>query len=258
MICLSSPSASSNGTWIAPQGSSAAPSLPDSRDLVRASGFASVPFLPRNSVRSPLSVRDRSSTSKKATRPAEFAVVGVAREQRPARRIDLGDDVGRGFRAQVAEHPLDVPGGRQAPRAAGSIAHLEHRELDRVLDIHVDPELGMDAAGGVLEHAVAESMAGPVGHRTARREGRRRPEVAAFLVAQVDRLAGRRTDRIAAPGRQAEFMGILVPGVGDAAFRHARVPKPGFASTLTQGSGVICDCAVVMTYSVPSGVNPPR
>ena len=116
-------------------------------------------------MRSPLSVRDRSSTSKKATRPAEFAVVGVSREQCPARRVDLGDDVGRGFRAQVAEHPLDESGGRQAPRAAGSVAHLEDREFDRILDIHVDPELGMDAAGGVLEDAVAESVAGPVWHR---------------------------------------------------------------------------------------------
>ena len=119
----------------------------------------------------------------------KLAVVGVSREQRAARGVDLGDDVGRGLRAQVAEHPLDESGGRQAPRAAGSIAHLEHRELDRILDVHVDPELGVDAAGGVLEDAVAESVAGPVRHRTARREGRRRPEVAAFLVAQVDRLA---------------------------------------------------------------------
>ena len=37
----------------------------------------------------------------------------------------------RGFRPQVAEHPLDVAGRRQAPRAAGSVAHLQHRELDR-------------------------------------------------------------------------------------------------------------------------------
>ena len=35
------------------------------------------------------------------------------------------------------------------------------------------------------------------------------------------------------------------------------VPKCGFASTLTHGAGVTCPCAVVMTYSRPSGVNPP-
>ena len=35
------------------------------------------------------------------------------------------------------------------------------------------------------------------------------------------------------------------------------VPKCGFASTFTHGAGVTCPCAVVMTYSRPSGVNPP-
>ncbi len=35
------------------------------------------------------------------------------------------------------------------------------------------------------------------------------------------------------------------------------VPKCGFASTFTQGAGVTCPGAVVMTYSRPSGVNPP-
>ena len=69
MISRSCPSARSKGTWIAPQGSSAAPSLPERRDRVIASGLAELPFRPRNSVRSPESVRERSSTSKNATRP---------------------------------------------------------------------------------------------------------------------------------------------------------------------------------------------
>ena len=36
------------------------------------------------------------------------------------------------------------------------------------------------------------------------------------------------------------------------------VPKCGLASTFTHGAGVACPCAVVTTYSRPSGVNPPR
>ena len=36
------------------------------------------------------------------------------------------------------------------------------------------------------------------------------------------------------------------------------MPKCGLASTLTHGAGVVCACAVVITYSRPSGVNPPR
>ena len=43
MISRSSPSARSNGTWIAPQGSSAAPSLPESRDRVMAAGLRERP-----------------------------------------------------------------------------------------------------------------------------------------------------------------------------------------------------------------------
>ena len=173
MICLSSPSASSNGTWIAPQGSSAAPSLPDRRDLRQRVGIRER-AVPAEEFGAISAQRPRQVVDVEEGDPArKLAVVGVAREQCSARRVDLGDDVRRGFRAQVAEHPLDESGGRQAPRAAGSIAHLEDRELDRVVDVHVDPELGMDAAGGVLEDAVPESVAGPVRHRSARREGRR-------------------------------------------------------------------------------------
>ena len=36
------------------------------------------------------------------------------------------------------------------------------------------------------------------------------------------------------------------------------MPKYGLASTFTQGAGVVLPGAVVMTYSRPSGVNPPR
>ena len=36
-----------------------------------------------------------------------------------------------------------------------------------------------------------------------------------------------------------------------------RVPNDGFARTFTHGAGVICPGAIVMTYSRPSGVNPP-
>ena len=35
------------------------------------------------------------------------------------------------------------------------------------------------------------------------------------------------------------------------------VPNCGFASTFVHGVGAACPCAVVMTYSRPSGVNPP-
>ena len=57
MNSRSCPSASSNGTWSAAQGSNAAPTLPESRNRVMAAGLRSVPLRPRNSVRSALTVR---------------------------------------------------------------------------------------------------------------------------------------------------------------------------------------------------------
>jgi len=42
----------------------------------------------------------------------ELDVVGVACEERTALRVDLGDDMHRGFRPQVSEDPLHVSGGR--------------------------------------------------------------------------------------------------------------------------------------------------
>jgi hypothetical protein len=61
--------------------------------------------------------------------------------------------------------------------------------------------------------------------------------MAGFFVAQVKGFAARIADRVVVPGRQAEFVGVFAPGVGDAAFRNT-VPKPGLASTLTHGAGV--------------------
>jgi len=62
------PGASSNGTWIAAQGSSPAPTRPDSRSRRRAAGRRSEPLRPMNSVRSQVKLpnsRSSTSTSKK-------------------------------------------------------------------------------------------------------------------------------------------------------------------------------------------------
>ena len=57
-------------TWMAAHGSSPAPTLPDRRARFNAAGSCGEPLRPMNSLRSPVSVRPGSSTSKKATRPA--------------------------------------------------------------------------------------------------------------------------------------------------------------------------------------------
>jgi hypothetical protein len=71
----------------------------------------------------------------------EFHVEGVAREQRAAGGIRFGDHVHGMLRAQVAEHPLDVAGERNAPRAPGQVAHAQHGELHRGVERHVHPQL---------------------------------------------------------------------------------------------------------------------
>ncbi len=149
----------------------------------------------------------------------ELGAVGVARLQCAARRIDGGDHVHRGLRAQVAQHPLDVAGGREPARPARAVGDFQHRILDRRFPIDEHAQLGADALLGVLEHAVAEAVPRDVGRGAAARQRRRRPEMRAVFVAQVERLAAGFAHGIVAPGSQPELVGVLAPGVAKAALR---------------------------------------
>ena len=186
----------------------------------------------------------------------ELRVVRIARKQRAAVRVDFGDHVHGRFRPQIAQHPFHVAGGGEPARPARLVAHFQHRELDRRIQGHVDPQLRADAALGVLEDAVAESVPADVRRRSAAGQRRGRPEMAALFVAQVKRLSARIADRIVVPGREAELVGVLAPGVGQAALRddgaEMRVGQHIHPRRRRHLPG-----AVVMTYSRPSGVNPP-
>ncbi len=72
----------------------------------------------------------------------------------------------------------------------------------------------------MLEHAVAEAVPADVGRSTAPGQRRRRPELTGFLVAQIERFAAGVAHRVVFPRRQAEFVGVLGPGIGLAAFRN--------------------------------------
>ena len=216
-ISRSCPAASSNGTWIAAQGSKAAPTLPESRERFIAAGVRSVPLRPRNSVRSPLTVRTASSTSKKAIRPRELRVVWIPREQRAARGIDFGDHMHGRFRPQIAQHPFHIARRGEPARSARLVSHLEDRELDRCVQGHVNPQLRADAALRMLEDAVAESVAADVQVRSAPGQRRGGPEVAALFVTQVEGFSARIAHGVIGPGSEAELVGILAPGVGKAA-----------------------------------------
>ena len=88
----------------------------------------------------------------------ELRVVGVPREERSAAGVDLGDHVHRRFRPQISQHPFHVSRGGELARSAGLVSHFQHRELDRRVQGHVNPQLRADAVLRVLEDAVAESV----------------------------------------------------------------------------------------------------
>ena len=56
----------------------------------------------------------------------ELGVVGIFGEQGARHRIDFGDDMHAGLRPHVAQHPLDVAGGRHAPRGSAVVAHFQY------------------------------------------------------------------------------------------------------------------------------------
>src|SRR5205823_828341 len=71
----------------------------------------------------------------------------------------------------------------------------------------------------MFKDAVAETVTGDVRCVAATRQQSRRPEVAAFFIANVKGFAVRITHRIVRPWRQAEFVRIFTPRVGRAALR---------------------------------------
>ena len=150
-------------------GSSAAPTLPERRVRDSAAGRRSDPLRPMNSVRSPVTLRLASSTSKNATRSGNSMLKALRANSAPVFGIDLGRDVHGGLRPQVAEHPLDVPGHAQSARLRRIVAQLQHRELHRCVERDEHRQFRADAGRDVLEHAVAEAVPADVAARARRR-----------------------------------------------------------------------------------------
>jgi hypothetical protein len=106
----------------------------------------------------------------------EFRVVWIAREYRAASNVGLGDDVHHRLRAQITEHPFNVTCRRQLARTTGLVTHLEDRKLDRRITRDIYAQLRRNAGFGVLENAVAETVARDIGRRRTARQRRRRPK----------------------------------------------------------------------------------
>src|SRR5690606_23125880 len=146
---------------------------------------------------------------------AELGVIAIARQDRTARTIDLGDDVHCRLSGLIAEHPLDIADRGQLARAAGAVAHAQSPELDRPFDVDEYGQLAFDAVLDAFEHAVAEAVARDAARGTvdAERCAGRRPMMIALVIAQEDRFARVIGQRIIAPGRKTPTMRIPEPRV---------------------------------------------
>ena len=143
----------------------------------------------------------------------KVAVPGVAGDHRSGRRIDPGDDEGRGAAAGHAEHPLDIGGHGQPPRASGLIGDGQATHLDGVLRRDELQEIERDAVGDVLEPAVALSVSGHIGlARLANRKCRGAPQLSRLFISHVERFAGRVTHRIVGPRSELVLAAVDRPG----------------------------------------------
>ena len=121
---------------------------------------------------------------------AELGVPRVRRQQRLGLRFGFGDDPRCAGTTRRSEHPLGVCGDRQPPRSPGSVLHREHGQLHRRVRLDELDEVELNAAVEVLEAAVSGPMACDVGRfRASNRLRGRTPELAAVVVADVQRLA---------------------------------------------------------------------
>src|SRR3990172_2419145 len=147
----------------------------------------------------------------------ELRVVGVPGKERTAVGINFSDYMHCCFRPQVSKNPFRVSCGGETARPAGLVSYLQHRELNRCIYGHINPQLGADAALRVLEDTVAKSVPGYIMHRPAAGKRRGGPEMAALFIAEVECLSARITHRIVVPWCEAELVGILRPCICRAA-----------------------------------------
>src|SRR5207247_2778249 len=164
-----------------------------------------------------------------------------------------GGALARGVRRRTAaggaRHPRDVRRDREAPGAAGAVLDHEAQDLDRVVGRDELEQVERDPVRGVLETAVALAVADDVRPRLlADREDRRAPQLAAFLVADVQGLARRIAHGIVRPRRElvlaaVDRPGVAAAGLGDleaeARVRHHVDPRCRRPLALTQHRDVL-------------------
>ncbi len=105
------------------------------------------------------------------------------------------------------------------------IAHPQDEHLDRVLRRNQHDELLREPVTLLLEERVTLAVAHQGRRAAAKRPRRRRPELAGFLVAQVNGLRRRIAHGVVAPRRQAIELAIAGPGAAEAAFRDEKTAR---------------------------------
>ena len=123
---------------IAPQGSRPPPTRLRQAGRARSSaaGSASDPWRPMNSARSAVQVCCLPPMSMKATRDLKSVLQGLRASSARDLRFDCGDDERSRPVVLISQHPIHVVSDRQLARLIASVADLQPRNLDRILERH--------------------------------------------------------------------------------------------------------------------------
>ena len=137
---------------------------------------------------------------------------GVPGQQGAGLGVELGDDVHRGGIAVRPQHPLDVEGRREPTAPVARVGDPQPDHLDRVVGRDEQDQLVGEAVGVPFKDRVTLAVTDERGRSRRDGQGRRAPDLAGLLVAQIDDLAGGVGDRVVAPGRQAILLAVAGPG----------------------------------------------
>ncbi len=186
-----------------------------------AAGASSVPWRPRNSRRS--AVHSVCSPPRGPRRPRR----GRRCSRDCARRSPVISSTSvihmrRAHAARCAQHPLHVAGDREACGGAGLSLRIVSRQIlmgssvgTNMTSVSAMPceRCSKRVYPGAVRAAIVRVL-------VADGRGRRRPQFAGLLVAQVDSLAGPVADRVVAPGRERVVARVARPGVAAALRRR--------------------------------------
>ena len=141
---------------------------------------------------------------------------------------------------------------------AGGVAERQARNLDRVLERHIQQQVERDAVRLVLEPAVARPVTSAVERaKVVNRRRRRAPQITGLVVPHVDRFPGRSVTGSFDHG-VSWFSRLFRDHVYPLPSAATWNPNVGLAMTLIHGAGVACSGPSRVTYSLPSAANPPR